>query len=68
MRALILERAGPRVHRRPSAEHGRYRAGGLGAPLAGLPAERPQTPTLSAWYRRIMMRPAAQGVLTLPLE
>ena len=44
-RALILERAaGPRVHRRPSAEHGRYRAGGLGAPLAGLPAERPQTP------------------------
>ena len=34
----------------------------------GLPAERPQTPTLSAWYRRIMMRPAAQGVLTLPLE
>ncbi|AUT44726.1 glutathione S-transferase family protein [Achromobacter sp. AONIH1] len=34
----------------------------------GLPAERPQTPALSAWYRRIMMRPAAQGVLTLPLE
>ena len=31
--------AGPRVHRRPSAEHGRHRAGGLGAPLAG-PAGR----------------------------
>ena len=59
--------AGPRVHRRPSAEHGRHRAGGLGARWLGLPAERPQTPALSAWYRRIMMRPAAQGVLTLPL-
>lgn len=33
-----------------------------------LPAERPDTPALSAWYRRVMMRPAPQGVLTLPLE
>ena len=33
----------------------------------GLPAERPATPHLSAWYRRLMMRPAVQGVLTLPL-
>ncbi|WP_251865490.1 glutathione S-transferase [Achromobacter sp. Marseille-Q4962] len=33
-----------------------------------LPAERPETPALSAWYRRIMMRPATQGVLTLPLQ
>lgn len=34
----------------------------------GLPIERPDTPALSAWYRRVMMRPATQGVLTLPLE
>ena len=34
----------------------------------GLPIERPDTPALSAWYRRVMMRPAPQGVLTLPLE
>ena len=34
----------------------------------GLPlAERPETPALSAWYRRLMTRPATQGVLTLPL-
>lgn len=33
-----------------------------------LPMERPDTPALSAWYRRVMMRPAPQGVLTLPLE
>ena len=33
-----------------------------------LPIERPDTPALSAWYRRVMMRPAPQGVLTLPLE
>jgi len=30
-------------------------------------AQRPDTPALSAWYRRLMMRPATQGVLTLPL-
>ncbi len=30
-------------------------------------ADRPATPALSAWYRRMMMRPAVQGVLTLPL-
>ncbi|KCB34109.1 glutathione S-transferase family protein [Bordetella hinzii] len=33
----------------------------------GLPIERPETPNLAAWYRRLMMRPAVQGVLTLPL-
>ncbi|MDM9559382.1 MULTISPECIES: glutathione S-transferase family protein [Bordetella] len=33
----------------------------------GTPIERPATPALSAWYRRLMMRPATQGVLTLPL-
>lgn len=33
-----------------------------------LPIERPATPALSAWYRRLMMRPATQGVLTLPLS
>ncbi|MBO9357462.1 glutathione S-transferase [Bordetella petrii] len=33
-----------------------------------MPIERPATPALSAWYRRLMMRPAAQGVLTLPLS
>jgi glutathione S-transferase len=33
-----------------------------------LPIARPDTPALSAWYRRVMMRPAPQGVLTLPLE
>jgi glutathione S-transferase len=33
-----------------------------------LPIDRPDTPTLAAWYRRVMMRPAPQGVLTLPLE
>ena len=34
----------------------------------GLPMERPATPALSAWYRRLMMRPAVQGILTLPLK
>lgn len=34
----------------------------------GMPIERPATPALSAWYRRLMMRPAPQGVLTLPLS
>jgi len=34
----------------------------------GIPIDRPATPALSAWYRRLMMRPAAQGVLTLPLS
>ncbi|MFJ1301674.1 glutathione S-transferase family protein [Pseudomonadota bacterium AL_CKDN230030165-1A_HGKHYDSX7] len=34
----------------------------------GLPIERPATPALSAWYRRVMMRPATAGVLTLPLS
>ncbi|AHV91653.1 glutathione S-transferase family protein [Bordetella holmesii] len=34
----------------------------------GLPIERPDTPHLAAWYRRLMMRPAVQGVLTLPLS
>ncbi|WP_459615827.1 glutathione S-transferase family protein [Bordetella sp. 2513F-2] len=34
----------------------------------GMPMERPATPALSAWYRRLMMRPATQGVLTLPLK
>ena len=33
-----------------------------------LSIERPDTQALSAWYRRVMMRPATQGVLTLPLE
>ena len=33
-----------------------------------MPIERPATPALSAWYRRLMMRPAAQSVLTLPLS
>ncbi|HYG41732.1 MAG TPA: glutathione S-transferase [Bordetella sp.] len=33
-----------------------------------LPIERPATPAMSAWYRRLMMRPATQGVLTLPLS
>ncbi|MCD0501568.1 glutathione S-transferase family protein [Bordetella petrii] len=33
-----------------------------------MPIERPGTPAMSAWYRRLMMRPAAQGVLTLPLS
>ncbi|MBO1114133.1 glutathione S-transferase family protein [Bordetella petrii] len=33
-----------------------------------MPIERPATPALSTWYRRLMMRPAAQGVLTLPLS
>jgi len=32
-----------------------------------LPIERPDTPAIHAWYRRLMMRPATQGVLTLPL-
>lgn len=32
-----------------------------------LPIERPATPNIAAWYRRLMMRPAVQGVLTLPL-
>ncbi|MGN6579856.1 MAG: glutathione S-transferase family protein [Bordetella sp.] len=34
----------------------------------GIPMERPATPALSAWYRRLMMRPAVQGILTLPLK
>ncbi|OZI38891.1 glutathione S-transferase [Bordetella genomosp. 5] len=34
----------------------------------GLPIERPATPALSAWYRRVMMRPATAGVLALPLS
>ena len=34
----------------------------------GLPTQRPDTPAITAWYRRIMMRPAPQGVLTLPLS
>lgn len=34
----------------------------------GIPMERPDTPALSAWYRRLMMRPAVQGILTLPLK
>ncbi|CAM4148991.1 glutathione S-transferase family protein [Bordetella tumulicola] len=33
-----------------------------------MPIERPATPTMSAWYRRLMMRPATQGVLVLPLS
>jgi glutathione S-transferase len=33
-----------------------------------LPAERPEMPAISAWYRRLMTRPAVQGVLTLPLK
>ena len=34
----------------------------------GMPiADRPETPALSAWYRRIRMRPATQDVLTFPL-
>ncbi|ARP93389.1 glutathione S-transferase family protein [Bordetella genomosp. 13] len=34
----------------------------------GLPGvQHPPTPAISAWYRRLMMRPATQGVLTLPL-
>ncbi|OZI28891.1 glutathione S-transferase [Bordetella genomosp. 1] len=32
-----------------------------------LPIERPETPAIAAWYRRVMMRPATAGVLTLPL-
>ena len=34
----------------------------------GTPMERPAAPALSAWYRRLMMRPAVQGILTLPLK
>src|SRR5690606_19688659 len=30
--------------------------------------ERPATPALSSWYRRLMMRPAVQGVLMVPLK
>lgn len=33
-----------------------------------LPIERPETPAINAWYRRLMMRPATHGVLTLPLS
>lgn len=34
-----------------------------------LPTDRrPATPALSSWYRRLMMRPAVQGVLTVPLK
>ena len=33
-----------------------------------MPIERPATPAMSAWYRRLMMRPATQGVLVLPLS
>jgi len=33
-----------------------------------MPIERPNTPVLNAWYRRLMMRPATQGVLALPLS
>jgi len=33
-----------------------------------MPIERPATPALNVWYRRLMMRPATQGVLTLPLS
>lgn len=33
-----------------------------------MPIERPDTPAMKAWYRRLMMRPATQGVLTLPLS
>ncbi|HEY0296868.1 MAG TPA: glutathione S-transferase [Bordetella sp.] len=39
----------------------------LGLPV-GSPTDRPAVPALSAWYRRLMMRPAVQGVLTLPLK
>ena len=33
-----------------------------------MPIERPDTPAMHTWYRRLMMRPATQGVLTLPLS
>lgn len=33
-----------------------------------MPIERPATPALNTWYRRLMMRPATQGVLSLPLS
>lgn len=34
----------------------------------GMSIKRPDTPALNVWYRRLMMRPATQGVLTLPLS
>lgn len=33
-----------------------------------MPIDRPDTPAMNAWYRRLMMRPATQGVLVLPLS
>ncbi|MVW70310.1 glutathione S-transferase family protein [Bordetella sp. 15P40C-2] len=33
-----------------------------------MPIERPKTPAMNAWYRRLMTRPATQGVLVLPLS
>ncbi|MVW78063.1 glutathione S-transferase family protein [Bordetella sp. 02P26C-1] len=33
-----------------------------------LPIERPKTPAMNTWYRRLMTRPATQGVLVLPLS
>ena len=34
----------------------------------GLPTAHGDFPHLRAWYKRLMQRPAVQGVLTLPLE
>ena len=34
----------------------------------GLPIAHGDLPHLRAWYKRLMQRPAVQGVLTLPLE
>jgi glutathione S-transferase len=33
-----------------------------------MPIERPKTPAMNVWYRRLMTRPATQGVLSLPLS
>lgn len=68
-RALILEQA---LQGREFITGSQFTLGDIALGCAahrwlGLPIERPATPALSAWYRRLMMRPATQGVLTLPL-
>lgn len=69
-RALVLEQA---LQGREFVTGSQFTMGDIPLGCAahrwlGLPIERPATPALSAWYRRLMMRPAVQGILTLPLK
>ncbi|AZY48021.1 glutathione S-transferase family protein [Bordetella avium] len=67
--ALILEKAlqGREFITGPQFTMGDVVLGCAAHRWLALPIERPDTPNIAAWYRRLMMRPAVQGVLTLPL-